>query len=143
MSLMIHQLNETNVRNIIWSLIVVTSPRGIPLTFHGTTGSLLLVRNISDMAFLCHFLPKQVPKCPRWHRLLGVNPTVTIICIPYGGKLWWQENLANCLLNYLWRNKIWQIAVLRSSHMIKFWSNVTCMYFTKYFIPIQLRYPVV
>ena len=43
-------------------------------------------------------------------------------------------NLANSLLNYLWQNKIWRITVWSLPHAIKFWSSVTCIYFTYVYI---------
>ena len=58
-------------------------------------------------------------KCDNY--LLTLNCTEAHVTI-------WRENLANCLLNYLWRYKIWRNAVWSAPHAIKFWSSVTCIY---------------
>ena len=44
--------------------------------------------------------------------------------LPYGGKLWWRENLANSLQKHIWGKKIWQILsiltpkIMRTTYVI-------------------------
>ena len=43
------------------------------------------------------------------------------LCIPYGGKLWQEENLANHLLNHLWRELLYGAHPIYNNYIL-----ITC-----------------